>query len=165
MAASDYGAMPRTSGISRAITKKKVTFWTQQSWLIKTKQKEISNIKMENANVEQLAKKKCVPCEGGVPKLSRSESEKLLRNLPVWKLNSDATSIRSEYAMKDFQAAIDFINKISEIANEEDHHPDLHLTGYRKLVIELNTHAIGGLSENDFILAAKIDRLPRQLKK
>jgi len=64
-----------------------------------------------------------------------------------------------------FSAAFDFMNRIAEVAEADDHHPDLHLTGYRKLRIELATHAIGGLSENDFILAAKIDQLPKVLKK
>ena len=66
--------------------------------------------------------------------------------------------------MKDFMAAIALINSIAEIAEKEDHHPDLHLTGYRNLRIELSTHSIGGLCENDFILAAKINELPKQIK-
>ena len=113
----------------------------------------------------ELAGKKCVPCEGGVPKLSKKESEEHLKHLPSWKLGSGSSLIRSEYVMKNFQAAINFINGVAKIAETEDHHPDLHLTGYRKLAIELSTHAIGGLSENDFILAAKIDQLPKELKK
>ena len=120
---------------------------------------------MVNQTAEQLTKKKCVPCEGGVPKLSRKEAEEYLKSLKGWKLNQDGASIRSEYLMKDFQAALDFINQVGVLAEEEDHHPDVHLTGYRKLAIELSTHAINGLSENDFILAAKIDRIPRELKK
>ena len=66
--------------------------------------------------------------------------------------------------VKDFPTAIDFFQRVADVANKEDHHPDLHLTGYRKVAIELSTHAIGGLSENDFILAAKIDQLPVELK-
>ncbi len=111
-----------------------------------------------------LAKKKCKPCEGGVPKLSKSEALKYLSDLKNWVLSDDVKMIHSEYKMKDFQAAVDFINKIAQVAESEDHHPDLHLTGYRNLVIEFSTHAIGGLSENDFILAAKIDQIPRRLK-
>ena len=65
--------------------------------------------------------------------------------------------------MKNFAAAVEFITDITDIAEAENHHPDLHLTGYRNLAIELWTHAIGGLSENDFILAAKIDALPKSL--
>ena len=70
-------------------------------------------------------------------------------------------SLRAE----DFVTALDFFERIAKIAEDEDHHPDLHLTGYRNIAIELSTHAIGGLSENDFILAAKIDQLPVELKK
>ena len=66
--------------------------------------------------------------------------------------------------VKDFLAAIKFFNAVAEIAESDDHHPDLHLTGYRNVAIELSTHAIGGLSENDFILAAKIDQVPVELK-
>lgn len=115
-------------------------------------------------DTQNLIKKKCKPCEGGVPKLSQPESENYLRSLKNWKLTTDGNSIYSEYKMKNFMTAIEFINKIAQIAEEEDHHPDLHLSGYRNLMIELSTHAIGGLSENDFILAAKIDQLPRDLK-
>ena len=115
--------------------------------------------------MNELTKKKCVPCEGGVPKLSKSQSLKYLKELSGgWMLMSQGNAIRAEYRMKDFQAAIDFINRVGKVAEREGHHPDFHLTGYRKLAIELSTHAIGGLSENDFILAAKIDRLPKHLK-
>ena len=112
-----------------------------------------------------LAGKKCVPCEGGVPRLGKTQALKYLKFLKNWKLSAGAKSIASEYRMKDFIAALHFMQKIASLAESEDHHPDLHLTGYRKLRIELSTHAIGGLSENDFILAAKIDKLPRKLKK
>ncbi len=87
-----------------------------------------------------------------------------LTALKNWRLSEDVKSIRAEYLMKDFMAAVGLINQIAEIAEREDHHPDIHLVGYRKLAIELKTHAIGGLSENDFILAAKIDDLPKALK-
>ena len=113
---------------------------------------------------EPLAKKKCVPCEGGVPPLAPDEVRDYLADLKNWTLSSDGKSVRVEYLMKNFGEAIKLIQKIAEIAEREDHHPDIHLTGYRKLVIELTTHAIGGLSENDFILAAKIDEIPKALK-
>ncbi len=113
---------------------------------------------------EDFLQKKCVPCEGGISPLLREKAEAYLKEMPNWKLSADAKSIYSEYLMKNFLTAVDFIRKISEVAEVEDHHPDIHLTGYRKLVIELSTHAIGGLSENDFILAAKIDQLPKELK-
>lgn len=111
-----------------------------------------------------LLKKKCVPCEGGVPALSPAEISDLLKPLPAWKLKEGGKAIRAEYLMKDFMAAVELISAVARVAEDEGHHPDIHLTGYRKLSIELWTHAIGGLSENDFILAAKIDRLPKKLK-
>ena len=113
---------------------------------------------------EQLAQKKCVPCEGGVPKLSPSEAEAQLQKLEGWKLTHNGERIRKDWTMKNFMAGIDFFNEVAEVAEEEQHHPDLHLEGYRKVAIEIWTHAIGGLSENDFILAAKFDQLPVKLK-
>ena len=110
-------------------------------------------------------KRKCVPCEGGLAALPRKKALRYAKRLKDWFLSDDAKSIRVEYVMKDFMAAVQFIDRIASLAEKEDHHPDFHLTHYRKLVIELSTHAIGGLSDNDFILAAKIDRLPRKLKK
>ena len=110
-------------------------------------------------------KKKCVPCEGGLAVLSKQEASRYTKELKGWFLSADARSIRAEYVMKDFMAAVRFIERIARLAEKGDHHPDIHLTGYRKLAVELSTHAIGGLSNNDFILAAKIDLLPRKLKK
>ena len=75
-----------------------------------------------------------------------------------WEL-AEGTRLRKTIACKDFLGAVGLIQRIAVVAEAEDHHPDLHLTGYRRLTIELSTHAIGGLSENDFILAAKIDQL------
>jgi 4a-hydroxytetrahydrobiopterin dehydratase len=111
-----------------------------------------------------LRNKKCVPCEGGVPAVSREEAEKLLEDLPGWRLSDDGIRIRREWVVKDFMAGLDFFNRVAELAEEEGHHPDVHLAGYRNVSIELWTHAIGGLSENDFITAAKIDELPVELK-
>jgi 4a-hydroxytetrahydrobiopterin dehydratase len=85
--------------------------------------------------------------------------------LPHWHVTEDGKRIRREWRAQNFLAALDFFQRIGQLAEEEGHHPDLHLTGYRNVAIELWTHAIGGLSENDFILAAKIDRLPVELKK
>jgi 4a-hydroxytetrahydrobiopterin dehydratase len=72
--------------------------------------------------------------------------------------------IRREWRVKDFLTALDFFRQVGEVAEAEGHHPDLHLSGYRNVAIELWTHAVGGLTENDFILAAKIDQLPLDLK-
>ena len=105
-----------------------------------------------------LTSRKCKPCEGRTQPLPLSAAQALLRDVQGWEL-VEARAIRKTIKCKDFLGAVSLIQKIAPIAEAEDHHPDLHLTGYRKLTIELSTHAIGGLSENDFILAAKIDQL------
>ena len=106
-----------------------------------------------------LSQRKCKPCEGGVTPLPESAARALLRDVEGWELAADGKAIRKTVKCKDFLDAVGLIQRIAPVAEAEDHHPDLHLTGYRKLTIELSTHAIGGLSENDFILAAKIDQL------
>jgi 4a-hydroxytetrahydrobiopterin dehydratase len=111
-----------------------------------------------------LAAKKCVPCEGGVPKLSPAEAESLRAATPDWRIVNDGERIRREWSAKHFRAVMEFVNEVARVAEEEQHHPDIHVTGYRQVAVEIFTHAIGGLSENDFILAAKIDRLPIRLK-
>lgn len=107
---------------------------------------------------EPLAGRRCKPCEGGVEPLPASAAQVLLRDLRGWEL-VDGKAIRKTVRCRDFLDAVNLIQRIAPIAEAEDHHPDLHLTGYRRLTIELSTHAIGGLSENDFILAAKLDPL------
>ncbi len=101
-----------------------------------------------------LTKKKCVSCEGGIPKLSPTEAEGLLREIPGWSL--EAEKIRRLFKFKNFVQAIDFINKMAQVAEAEGHHPDFSVH-YREVDVTIWTHAIGGLSENDFILAAKIN--------
>lgn len=105
-----------------------------------------------------LSKRKCRPCEGGVEPLPASAAKQLLTDLRGWEL-VDGKAIRKMVKCDDFLAAVNLIQHIAPIAEAEGHHPDIHLTSYRKLTIELSTHAIGGLSENDFIVAAKIDQL------
>ncbi len=105
-----------------------------------------------------LAARKCKPCEGGVQPLPIAAAKKLLEDVQGWEL-VDGKAIRKTVKCKDFLDAVRLIQAIAPIAEAEDHHPDFHLTNYRKLTIELSTHAIGGLSENDFIVAAKIDQL------
>jgi 4a-hydroxytetrahydrobiopterin dehydratase len=83
-----------------------------------------------------------------------------LKQLPGWVLTNDGIRIRREWKVKNFLAGMEFFQRVAELAEKEGHHPDLHLVGYRNVAIELWTHAIGGLSENDFITAAKIDLLP-----
>jgi 4a-hydroxytetrahydrobiopterin dehydratase len=113
----------------------------------------------------ELTARRCAPCEGGVPPLSREESEGLLPSVLGWTIDDDGQRIRRSWTLKNFMAGIDFFNKVAALAEDEGHHPDLHLEGYRNATIVLWTHAIGGLSENDFILAAKIENLPVQLRK
>ncbi len=105
----------------------------------------------------ELLKKRCVPCEGGTPPLSRSEAEDYLTVFQGWSLREDAKAIWKEYKFKNFKEVIAFFNRIAQVAEEENHHPDLRI-GYSRVGVELSTHAIKGLSENDFILAAKFDR-------
>ena len=113
---------------------------------------------------EQLNAKRCEPCEGKMKPFTKEQAKGYLKHVPGWKLADDAKSIGRDYVMKNFMAAVRFIEKIAEIAEEENHHPDLHLTGYRNFRIVLSTHAVGGLSENDFILAAKINQWPAETK-
>lgn len=110
--------------------------------------------------MSELSRKKCVPCEGGIGRLPLRDAKKLAGTLRGWKLIK-GKALRRELVMKDFPSAISLIRRIARTAAREGHHPDLHLTDYRKLAVEISTHAIGGLSLNDFILAAKIDALPR----
>jgi 4a-hydroxytetrahydrobiopterin dehydratase len=113
---------------------------------------------------ESLAAGKCRPCEGGIEQLSREQAESEIHVLSDWRLAQDGLRIEKHWHLKNFAACIEFFNRVAELAEQEGHHPDLHLTGYSHVWIELSTHAIGGLSQNDFILAAKIDRLPVRLK-
>jgi 4a-hydroxytetrahydrobiopterin dehydratase len=109
-----------------------------------------------------LTEKKCVPCEGGVAPLSREQAQALMKQLSAqWSLADDAKSIRSEWKFRNFYHTMSFVNAVAHVANAEDHHPDLEV-GWGYCRVRYNTHAIGGLSENDFICAAKIDALPRQ---
>ena len=108
--------------------------------------------------MSDLAQKKCIPCEGGVPPLGAEESAKLLAQVHEWRISPDGLRISRSFSFKNFVEAVEFVNKITPIAESENHHPDLCVS-WGKVRIDLTTHAIGGLSENDFILAAKIDEL------
>ena len=119
---------------------------------------------MHCPTARELSQKKCRPCEGGVAPMSAEQAKEYAKVLEGWQLSPDGKAISKTYVMKGFAEAVQLINRICDVAEAEDHHPDLHLTGYRKLMIELSTHAIKGLSENDFILASKIESLPKELK-
>ena len=107
---------------------------------------------------------RCTPCEGDVPTLSREEVADRLALLDAWETVDDGAAIRRGWNAGSFTKALDFFNRVGEVAEAEGHHPDLHLTGYRHAAVVLTTHAVDGLTENDFILAAKIDALgdPRE---
>jgi 4a-hydroxytetrahydrobiopterin dehydratase len=105
-----------------------------------------------------LHEQKCVPCEGGVPPMMRDEAMKIAAEVNGWDLADNAKSISKEFEFKDFKEAITFINKVADVAEEQAHHPDIYCF-YNKVKLELSTHAIKGLSNNDFIMASKINRL------
>ena len=107
-------------------------------------------------NAVDLAHKKCRPCEGGVSPLKPQEIELLLVQLPEWQLRNGA--ITKSYEFKNYYQTMAFVNAVAWIAHREDHHPDMTV-GYNKCTVDYSTHAIGGLSENDFICAAKVDAM------
>ena len=95
--------------------------------------------------------------DGTVPFL-KSKAEDMLKEIKGWSLSADAKKISKEFTFKNFLEAMHFANTVAQVAEAERHHPDLHI-GWGKVVVETSTHSIGGLSENDFILAAKIDQV------
>lgn len=108
--------------------------------------------------MEDLTQKRCVPCEGGVPPFSLDQVGEYIKYTPGWTLGDDNKKLTRKFTFKNFSEALAFVNKVGEVAEHEGHHPDIKFSwGY--VNIELSTHAIGGLSENDFILAAKINKL------
>ena len=135
-----------------------------------------------------LTDKKCVACEGGIPPLMEAEILTFKPQVPAWNITRTASglfrsdeigttdaraseqvvggivesipqSISRKFTFKDFKEALAFVDKVGTLAEEEGHHPDINLFGFKNVLITLSTHAIGGLSENDFIVAAKIDLL------
>jgi len=115
---------------------------------------------MKVQSPEDLVGRRCKPCEGGVATCTADEATAQIARLSGWRLTHDGQRIRKDWTVKNFMAGMQFFQQVAQLAEEDAHHPDIHLEGYRNLWIELWTHAIGGLSENDFILAAKIDQIP-----
>lgn len=112
---------------------------------------------MENKKID-LASKKCIPCEGGIPPLKGDEVKTYMENLKEgWKVREQKVIFKS-FSFVNYKHTIDFVNKVATLAESEGHHPVMHVY-FAKVEIELWTHAINGLSENDFIMAAKIDLL------
>ena len=108
--------------------------------------------------MSDLAARRCKPCEGGMAPLSPAQAQELLRQVSGWTLAADAKTLRREFVFRDFYRTMSFVNALAHIANVQDHHPDLEV-GYNYCRVTYATHAIGGLSQNDFICAAKIDLL------
>ena len=106
----------------------------------------------------KLSQKKCEPCSGKTPKLNFEETSKYLSELNSWSINDKQEMIFKKFKFNTFNKALDFANKVGEIAENESHHPDLSL-GWGYCLVMIHTHAIKGLSVNDFVLAAKIDEL------
>jgi len=110
-----------------------------------------------------LTKKHCVPCEGGIPPMSDEEEDRYIKEVPSWTLVREGThKIKKQFKFKNFKEAMGFINRVADLAESEGHHPNIYIF-YNRVQLELYTHAIGGLFENDFIMAAKIDELEKSL--
>ena len=111
-----------------------------------------------NARVSpDLASERCLPCEQGTPPLSGAEAQALLSGLDArWHLAEDGRALTRQVTFKTFARAMAFLNRLAEVAEREGHHPDFCLTRWNQLSLSLTTHAIGGLSRNDFVLAAKL---------
>ncbi len=109
--------------------------------------------------MSDLSGRKCVPCEGGTLPLNEEQTNAFLKQLKLsWEI-VDGKEIKHDFTFKDFNEAMEFVNKVAVIAKSEDHHPDINLHNYKKVAIILSTHAIDGLSENDMIMASKIEQL------
>jgi len=109
---------------------------------------------MENAD---LAAKKCVPCMSFIPPMKEDKARQLLAKLKDWQLIESATKIQKQFKFRDFGQAVGFVGRVARVAEEQAHHPDISIS-YNIVTLTLFTHKIGGLHENDFILAAKIDK-------
>jgi 4a-hydroxytetrahydrobiopterin dehydratase len=105
-----------------------------------------------------LTAKRCVPCEGGVAPMDESQARGMLGQLHDWELGEDGKEISRSFKFKNYYETMAFVNALAWVAHREDHHPDLQV-GYNRVAVHFSTHSIGGLSENDFICAAKINAL------
>ena len=110
-------------------------------------------------DLNDLLNGRCENRPKGTPTLTEAEARERLALVPGWELVDDGKGIRFTERMKDFQAAIDFVVEVARIAEEQDHHPDIRVYSYRTLQLDFSTHSIGGLSDNDFIMAARVNAL------
>jgi 4a-hydroxytetrahydrobiopterin dehydratase len=109
-------------------------------------------------SMTELTTKRCVPCEGGVAPMDTDEARNMLDQLNDWELDESGKEISRSFKFKNYYETMAFVNALAWVAHREDHHPDLQV-GYNRVHVRFSTHSIGGLSENDFICAAKIDAL------
>ncbi|MBB70895.1 MAG: 4a-hydroxytetrahydrobiopterin dehydratase [Legionellales bacterium] len=109
---------------------------------------------------EQLTQKRCLPCEGGVPALDMDAATRMLEQVEEWDLKESGKEIVRSFHFKNYYETMAFVNAIAWMAHNENHHPDIELS-YNHALVRYSTHAIGGLSENDFICAAKVDKIFR----
>lgn len=115
-------------------------------------------LRMADSAASDLTARHCVPCEGGIGPLSTEDADALLDSVPGWAIAPDGAGISREFRFRNFHEVMEFVNALAWVAHREDHHPDLQV-GYDSVGVSYSTHAIGGLSENDFICAAKINAL------
>lgn len=108
--------------------------------------------------MSELSKRRCLPCEGKIDKLSAEQVKEMMVQVPEWTLSEDGTRITRSYAFKDFAKALAFTNEVGNLAEKEWHHPDIKLS-WGSVEITFMTHSIRGLAENDFIMAAKVNEL------
>ena len=107
--------------------------------------------------MSELAERQCVPCRGGVPPMKGEQINEMSSQLPDWQVVNEH-HLQRNYRFKDFRESLDFVNRVGELAEEQGHHPDICF-GWGKADITIWTHKIDGLTESDFVLAAKIDKL------
>jgi len=108
--------------------------------------------------MSDLTQKKCQVCEGGIPALEPAQVAEMLKQVPGWAVSAGGTEISRAWKFRNFHETMEFVNALAWIAHREDHHPDLEV-GYSRCLVRYSTHAVGGLTENDFICAAKINAL------
>lgn len=113
---------------------------------------------MNQITSTELTAKSCVPCRGGIPPLSATQARDYHAAVPAWRLAPDTTRLSREFTFKDFKQAMAFVNRLADVAEAEQHHPDIAIH-WNRVELVLWTHSIGGLHENDFVMAAKIDQL------
>jgi 4a-hydroxytetrahydrobiopterin dehydratase len=109
--------------------------------------------------MSSLSEKRCIPCEGDVEAFTKEQAQDMMEHIPEWKLSEDGTVLTRLFGFKDFEKALVFANEVGKLAQEEWHHPDLKVS-WGKVEVLFTTHSIKGLSENDFVMAAKVDLPP-----